>query len=103
VIDVLATLAPVVTKPEISWVAIVGAISGAVTAVGGFIVAIFVLIPSLKVNKQNHVMLNQQRTDSQNYQRALITALKQAHIEVPEDQSNPSSDKVVTESAVRDS
>jgi hypothetical protein len=92
-IHILTAVTPVVTKPQISWPSIVTAASAAVTAVGGFIVSVKVLVPSLRITRENHVMLNQQRTDSQNYQRALITALKHAGIEVPEDQSNPTTEK----------
>ncbi len=34
-----------------------------------------------------HTMVNQQRTDAQNYQRALIKALQAAGVDVPDDQS----------------
>jgi hypothetical protein len=34
-----------------------------------------------------HVIVNQQRTDAQNYQRALILALNDAGVKVPVDQS----------------
>jgi hypothetical protein len=34
-----------------------------------------------------HTMVNQQRTDAQNYQRALIKALQAAGVAVPDDQS----------------
>jgi len=34
-----------------------------------------------------HVIVNQQRTDTLNYQRILIRALNKAGIEIPEDQS----------------
>jgi hypothetical protein len=53
-----------------------------------------VLIPILRTNRQNgddiakvHKIVNQQRTDALNYQRALIRALQAKGIEVPQDQS----------------
>jgi hypothetical protein len=66
---------------------IVTAVAASLTAVGGVIVSITVLIPLLRTAKSTHHIVNQQRTDLQNYQRALIRALKAGGIEVPEDQS----------------
>jgi hypothetical protein len=71
------------------WSAIITASASAITAVGGVIVAFTVLIPSLRIAKGTHSLVNQQRTDSINYQNALIRALKDKGIDVPIDQSQP--------------
>jgi len=71
------------------------------TALGGLTLAIAVLIPNLRRTKATelavkatgeavkevHTMVNQQRTDAQRYQIALIKALTKAGVEVPQDQS----------------
>lgn len=71
------------------WIAVITAAATMVTAIGGFIVAIGVLIPSLRIAKITHHLVNQAHTDAVNYQNALIRALKERHIEVPIDQSQP--------------
>ena len=70
-------------------VQIIVAIASSVTAVGGIIVSITVLIPLLRTSKSTHQIVNQQHTDSVNYQNALIRALKERGIDVPIDQSQP--------------
>jgi len=57
------------------------------TAVGGTIVTLKVMIPNFRVNKQTHTIVNQQRTDMLRFQRTLIKALVDAGLPVPEDQS----------------
>ena len=72
-----------------NWAAIITAGASAVTALGGVIVAFTVLIPSLRIAKNTHTLVNQSHTDAINYQNALIRALKEKNIEVPVDQSAP--------------
>jgi hypothetical protein len=74
---------------RLSYIALITAIATVITAMGGLIVSLFVLVPSLRVAKITHNLVNQQRTDSINYQNALIRALKDAKINVPIDQSQP--------------
>jgi uncharacterized membrane protein len=69
--------------------AIVSAVAAAVTALGGLIVSVFVLVPSLRVQKVIHKIVNQQRTDMQNYQRVLVATLQAHGISIPHDQSAP--------------
>lgn len=70
--------------------AIITAIAATITAIGGVIVALTVLIPMYRVTKITHKIVNQQQTDLKNYQMALIKALELHNIEVPEDQSKGS-------------
>lgn len=72
-----------------TWTGIVIAIATAITAIGGFIVSVGVLLPNLRIAKETHHLVNQGHTDSVNYQNALIRALKDRGIEVPIDQSAP--------------
>jgi hypothetical protein len=58
-----------------------------ITALGGLVTALAVLLPLLRVSKDTHKIVNQQRTDMQRYQRALVAALHRAGVEVPVDQS----------------
>jgi hypothetical protein len=67
--------------------AIITAIAACITALGGIIVTIFIFIPNLKTSRSTHKIVNQQRTDMQNWNRALVRALKSANVEVPIDQS----------------
>lgn len=71
------------------WAAIITAGASAITAVGGVIVAFTVLIPSLRIVKNTHTLVNQSHTDAINYQNALIRALKDKGIDVPVDQAAP--------------
>jgi hypothetical protein len=78
-------------------------ITGLITSIAAVITALALLggvMPALmkarretrELKKQVgevHVIVNQQRTDAQNYQRALIDALTRAGIDVPADQSLP--------------
>jgi hypothetical protein len=80
---------------------IITAIASVLTASALVISALALLLPILrkaksieaKVNGVEakvdgvHVIVNQQQTDLRNYQAALISALKEANIKVPADQS----------------
>jgi Na+-transporting NADH:ubiquinone oxidoreductase subunit NqrF len=60
------------------------------TAVALVITAVAGLIRAKRVEGKVdtvHLIVNQQHTDSMNYQRALVGALRKAGIDVPEDQS----------------
>jgi hypothetical protein len=72
-----------------SWAAIITAGASLITALGGLVLAFTVLIPLLKTSKDTHKIVNQQRTDMMSYNRALLRALKNANVEVPQDQSQP--------------
>jgi len=66
------------------------------TAVALIITAVAGLVRSRKVEAKVddvHKIVNQQRTDMQNYNRALINALQRHDIEVPADQSLPDVDR----------
>lgn len=73
---------------------VITACASVLTALGLLVTAVTVLIPILRQGKKHavelekvHTIVNQQRTDGQNYQRALIRALEAKGIEVPIDQS----------------
>lgn len=77
---------------------IITATATVLTALGGLILALAVFLPTMRKTAaiaeasrvaidEVHVMVNQQRTDMQRYQRALIAALHRAGVEVPVDQS----------------
>lgn len=66
---------------------IITAAATVITACGGVILAISVLIPILRQTRQIHTIVNQQRTDMERYQRALVAVLKEHGIDVPIDQS----------------
>lgn len=77
------------------------AVANVITALALLVGAIPLLIKALsdirgvkKDIKTVHVIVNQQRTDMQRYQRALIAALEKHDIDVPIDQSiDPGEDK----------
>lgn len=69
--------------------AIAASITALGTAVGGLIVVIKVLIPLLRTSRDTHKIVNQQRTDMQNYIRALVAELRIHGINIPIDQSLP--------------
>ena len=91
--------------PTPSWAAIITAITGLVIAFGGLVTimvaGVKVVAPLMRRTARTeaavvavgtavadvHVIVNQQRTDAQNYQAALIRALRDAHIDVPIDQA----------------
>ena len=75
---------------------IITASATVLTALGGVVLAISVLIPILRNSRttmaqvgQVHTIVNQQRTDSQRYIIALTEALRKQGIEIPVDQSLP--------------
>lgn len=82
--------------PQPSWAGIITAVSTLVLALGGAFTAFGVLLPILRRTKDTqksivevHTIVNQQRTDLQNYNRALVAALHKAGVEIPVDQSIP--------------
>jgi hypothetical protein len=73
---------------------IITATATVLTALGGLVLAVNVLIPNLRATKRAvaamqevHTIVNQQRTDAMRYQTALISALRKAGVDVPDDQS----------------
>lgn len=74
-----------------TWAGVISAIAGVITAVGGLYAALAVFIPAQRAAKHTlddvHKIVNQQRTDMTNFNRALIRALKDANVPVPVDQS----------------
>jgi Na+-transporting NADH:ubiquinone oxidoreductase subunit NqrF len=74
-----STLAGVITAAA----AVFTSLALVITAIGGLLAARRV---GRKVDEV-HVIVNQQRTDTMNYQRALIAALERHGVEVPADQS----------------
>lgn len=72
-----------------SWAGVITAFATLLTAVGGLIVAVKVLIPQRRDTKEIHKIVNQQKTDMLRFQRSLIQALVAHGIPVPEDQSLP--------------
>ena len=75
--------------PTPSWAAVATAAASVITAIGGIILSVAVLIPLYRTSQSTHALVNQQRTDGINYQNALIRALKSAGVNVPVDQSAP--------------
>jgi len=72
-----------------SWAAIATATATVITAIGGLVVALAVLLPSLRIARATHHLVNQAHTDAVNYQNALIRSLRAAGVDVPIDQSLP--------------
>lgn len=64
------------------------AIASIITALALLTGAIPLLLKALRDVKSVHVIVNQQRTDMQRYQRTLIRLLELHDIDVPPDQSN---------------
>lgn len=80
--------------PGSSVAGIITAIASVLTASALVITALTLFLPILRRAKDIeakvdgvHVIVNQQRTDAQNYQAVLKAALRAAGIEVPADQS----------------
>lgn len=80
--------------PDSTLAGVITAVATVITAVGGLLLAISVLIPNLRATKKAavalsevHTIVNQQRTDAQRYQVALVEALRKAGVDVPADQS----------------
>jgi hypothetical protein len=71
----------------VSITGIITAFATVITALGGLILAIAVLLPLLRETRNVHKIVNQQRTDMMRYQRALLALLKAHGIEPPVDQS----------------
>jgi hypothetical protein len=77
-----------------TWTSLIIACATAFTALGGLVSVLSVFLPILRSTRKNeakieevHIIVNQQRTDAQRYQRALVKALEAAGIDVPDDQS----------------
>jgi hypothetical protein len=93
---VLTATAPLVNTAPSTVAGIITASATVLTALGGVILAISVLIPNLRLMRRTanqvetvHTIVNQQRTDQQRYNIALVQLLKKNGIEVPVDQSLP--------------
>lgn len=78
--------------------AIIAAAATVITALGGLALALAVLLPSLRKNRdavaavhsevrEVHTIVNQQRSDAMAYQAALVAALTAAGVPVPTDVS----------------
>lgn len=76
-------------QPSSTTAGIITAIAAAITAFGGLVLAVTVLIPMLKTVNTTHRIVNQQRTDMQRYIAAQNQLLKKHGIEPPIDQSLP--------------
>lgn len=68
---------------------VITAVATVLIALGGVITAVGVLIPILRVTRSTHKIVNQEKTNRDNFNRALIRALNANGIEVPVDQSLP--------------
>ncbi len=75
--------------PGSSVAGVITAFATLLTAVGGLIVALKVIIPQRRETASIHKIVNQQRTDMLRFQRALIETLQAHGIKVPVDQSAP--------------
>lgn len=80
--------------PDSTLAGIITASASVFTAVSLVISALTVFLPILRGTRENkvaigevHTIVNQQRTDMQRYQRALIKVLEAHGIDVPDDQS----------------
>ena len=78
-----------------SFAGVVTAFATVFTLITAIVTAVTALMPILRISRDTHKIVNQQRTDMQRYQAALVLALKQAGIDVPVDQSLPVSDDQV--------
>lgn len=67
---------------------ILTALATMLTAVGGLVVTLKVMLPNYQLNKTTHTIVNQQRTDMLRFQAVLIGELKKHNIEIPQDQSS---------------
>lgn len=77
-----------------SWAAILAALAAMFTAVGGLVMSLSVLLPTLRASRtavekvaQVHDLVNSGHVDAQRYQAALVGALREADVAVPPDQS----------------
>lgn len=66
---------------------IIGASAGVISALALLLGAIPAMVKVLRQVREVHKIVNQQRTDMQNYQRALERALRDAGLAIPIDQS----------------
>ena len=66
---------------------LITAICTALTALGGLLVTVKVMIPNFRVNKETHTIVNQQRTDMKRYTEVLKKFILSQGLELPEDQS----------------
>lgn len=74
--------------------AIITAVATVLTALGGLVLALAVLVPTLRAAQRAesavaevHTMVNQQRTDAARYTAVLVAAMRAAGVDVPDDQS----------------
>jgi hypothetical protein len=74
---------------------IITAIATALTAMGGLLLAVKVLIPTKRVAEEVHHMVNQEKTDRLRFQAVLIQKLDEAGIEIPIDQSVPLPPRII--------
>lgn len=95
-----------VDEPESTTAGVVTASATVLTALGGLVLAVSVLIPILRNSRKTlvqvadvHTIVNQQRTDLLSYQQLLIRALSAAGVTVPEDASVQSPDAPVVVTA----
>jgi hypothetical protein len=72
-----------------SWAGIITAFATLLTALGGLILALKTIVPMKREVHATHKIVNQDKTDRDNFNRALIRALESHGIEVPLDQSLP--------------
>lgn len=70
-----------------SWAGVITAFATVLTAAGGLVAALRLLVPILRQTKEVHKIVNQQRTDMRRYTKTLIAALAAHGIEIPVDQS----------------
>lgn len=66
---------------------IITAAATAVTAIGGLVLAFAVLIPTLRVGRETHHLVNQTRTDMLRREEVLIAALQAGGVAIPPDES----------------
>lgn len=75
--------------PDSTVAQMVTAVASVLTALGGLLAVVLVLIPLLRTARSTHVIVNQQHTDLKNYQAALVRFIESQGLEVPLDQSAP--------------
>jgi hypothetical protein len=74
----------------VEWGTIAGMITAAatlVTAIGGLLLAVKVIMPSKDQIEEVHKIVNQQRTDMRRYIAVLERAVAEGGLDMPEDQS----------------
>jgi len=82
------------TTIDPSWAAIIAAIGALFTAIGGVVMAISVLVPTMRASKvavdkveEVHQLVNSSHTALLQYQARLVGALRDADMVVPTDHS----------------